>query len=225
MRFARESKLSLIEKAFNIDKVLTKIQESYNIAPTHKIVSVVSDGNSRSLVEFKWGLIPSWAKDDSFATKLCNARSETIAEKPSFRNAFKSRRCLIIATGYYEWYSENKQKVPVFFHLNSHKPFGMAGLWESWISPDKEKIDTCSIITTDSNDLIKLIHHRMPVLISSENEDEWLDPTNKDTIALQRLLLPFDPDPMAMYKVSQIVNSTRNNTPDCVIPAESDTLF
>ncbi len=220
MRFARESKLSLIEKAFDINKVLTKIERSYNVAPTQRVVSVINDGGTNILTDFKWGLIPSWAKDDSFATKLCNARSETIAEKPSFRSAFRERRCLVIATGYYEWYTEGKMKIPVFFHLKTKEPFGIAGIWETWKSPENETVETCSIITTEANETAKQIHDRMPVIMPYDRIPDWLDPSNRNKDSLLDMLKPYSPEEMGMYRVSPIVNSPRNNAPECVQEAE-----
>ncbi|MFC1563921.1 SOS response-associated peptidase [candidate division KSB1 bacterium] len=218
MRFARESKLSLIEKAFDINKVLTKIEQSYNVAPTHRVVSVVNEGGSNNLVDFKWGLIPSWSKDDKFATKLCNARSETIAEKPSFRDAFRKRRCLVVATGYYEWFTQGKLKTPMLFTMKSREPFGLAGIWESWISPENEKIETCSIITTEANELAKPVHDRMPVIMPGELINDWLHPENQNVSELTELLNPYPSDEMEKYEVSRIVNSPKNNTPECVRP-------
>lgn len=189
-RFVLISDLSVITEAFDIQEVACDYKPSNNVLPSHRITAVVHDGINR-LVQFRWGLIPSWAKDASIAQKLINARAETLAEKPSFRNAFKKRRCLIIADGFYEWQKEGKKKIPFFFRLKSEKPFGFAGLYEKWVSPEGQTIDTCTIITTEPNDLIQPIHNRMPVIVPEDKELLWIDPAVQNQAQLSSVLHPY----------------------------------
>jgi putative SOS response-associated peptidase YedK len=144
-------------------------------------------------------LIPSWSKDPSIANKLINARAETVDKKPSFRDAFKKRRCLIVADGFYEWKKEGKSKVPLYFYLKSGRPFGFAGLYETWTSPGKKEISTCAIITTDANELIKPIHDRMPVILPKDKERVWLDSDVVDASLLLSILKPYPASEMS-YK-------------------------
>jgi len=161
------------------------------------IAAVVRDDINR-LVKFKWGLIPSWAKDSSIGNKMINARAETVAEKPSFRQAFRKRRCLIVADGFYEWQKDNGKKTPLRFFMKSGDPFGMAGLYESWISPEKKPLRTCTIITTGANDLVGPIHDRMPVIVPKTEESTWIDPDNQDQARLLSILRPYPADLMDM---------------------------
>lgn len=181
----------------------------YNIAPTQSIPAIVEPHHLKLL---RWGLIPSWSKDPAIGNKLINARAETVSEKPSFRDAFNRRRCLIVADGYYEWKKEGKKKQPFYFQLENHEPFAFAGLWERWNSPDGDPVETCTIITTDANPLAAMVHDRMPVILSQENYDRWLDPTFKDA---RSLLHPY-PDTMQAYPVPLSVNSPAHDAPDCL---------
>src|SRR3989304_6221074 len=148
----------------------------YNIAPTQPVLAIPNDGKNKADF-FLWGLIPSWAKDATIANKLINARGETIAEKPSFRGGFKYKRCLILADGFYEWKAQEgiKTKTPYFIHMKDRKPFAFAGLWDSWNSPDGSLIKTCTIITTEPNELVSIIHNRMPVILHPRDYAKWLD--------------------------------------------------
>jgi putative SOS response-associated peptidase YedK len=189
-RFALISDLSLITEAFNIQEIACDYRTSINILPGHTIAAVIHDGVNR-LVQFRWGLIPYWAKDPSIGSRLINARAETLSEKPSFRNAFKKRRCLIIADGFYESLKEGKKKTPIYFRLKSGRPFGFAGLYEMWTSPEGQPVNTCTIITTEPNDLIQPIHNRMPVIVSKENESLWIDPAVQNQMHLSSVLQPY----------------------------------
>lgn len=151
---------------------------------------------------------------------MINARAETLTQKPSFRTAFRKRRCLIVADGFYEWQKTGTAKVPVYIHLHSKKPFGFAGVYEHWISPEGTAIGTCAIITTGPNDLMRLIHHRMPVILPKEHHALWLDPAVEDERTLLPLLQPFDAYAMQAYKVSRLVNAPRNNCPACIQPVK-----
>jgi putative SOS response-associated peptidase YedK len=189
-RFVLISDLSAITEAFDIQEVACDYRQNNNVLPSHNIAAVVHDGINR-LVQFRWGLIPSWAKDASIARNLINARSETLAEKPSFRNAFKKRRCLIIADGFYEWQKEGGKKIPFYFRLKSEKPFGFAGLYETWVSPEGEAIHTCTIITTEPNEVVQPIHNRMPVIVAKDKEFLWIDPSVQSQGNLSSVLKPY----------------------------------
>ncbi len=217
-RFVREKSIPVIAGEFDVDEISTDLEPSYNIAPTQQVAVVVNDGR-KQLVAVQWGLIPSWSKDAAIGNKLINARSETVTEKASFRNAFKKRRCLIVADGFYEWQKIGQQKRPVYIRLKSAKPFGFAGLYETWESPEGERVTTCTIITTEANDIIKPIHDRMPVIVPKEAENLWLDPEVKDREVLLELLKPYPSEAMETWSVSKMVNSPANNSPECIKPA------
>lgn len=189
---------------------------SFNIAPSQEVAAVVSDGKQNRLGKLKWGLIPPWAKEAKVGYKMINARAETASEKPSFRNAFKKKRCLIVADSFYEWKKEENTKTPMLIHLKSGEPFAFAGLWESWTSPEGETVHSCSILTTKPNELMASIHDRMPVILSKEAEKIWLDPNVQDIELLESLLIPFEESDLEAYQVSNEVNSPKNNNPDLI---------
>ncbi len=192
----------------------------YNIAPTQPIAVVTNSGDNK-LDFFTWGLVPFWAKDPSIGSRMINARSETLAEKPSFKSAFKRRRCLILADGFYEWQNlpGEKSKVPMFIHMKDSKPFAFAGLWEDWHSPDGSQILSATIITTNPNELIAPIHNRMPAILPENAYREWLAPGEGDPQNLGLLLKPFDAQKMETYPVSRMVNSPQIDQPSLIIPA------
>jgi putative SOS response-associated peptidase YedK len=190
-RFVLITDLNTIQKAFYIQGIFCEHQPSWNISPTQSVPVVVRHNGNNQLVSYSWGLIPSWSKDPSIGSKLINARAETVDKKPSFKNAFKNKRCLIVADGFYEWKKEGKSKEPLYFYLKSGRPFGFAGLYETWISPDKKEINTCAIITTDANQLIKPVHDRMPVILPRDKEQVWLDSNVKDASVLLSILKPY----------------------------------
>jgi putative SOS response-associated peptidase YedK len=192
----------------------------YNIAPGQDVLCVIRDGENR-IEHLRWGLIPFWAKDPAIGNRLINARAETVAEKPSFRSAFAKRRCLVVADGFYEWRPEGKRKVPVYIFLKSKKPFGFAGLYENWKDPGGREIRTCTIITTEANDLVRPIHDRMPVILPEGVEDRWLDPSEGSRERLQAILTPYPAGEMAAFEVTSIVNSAAHDAPDCITPARS----
>lgn len=220
-RYVIKTEKNQIEKEF-----ATKVEQPdlltprFNIAPTQIVPVVVERGGERVVEGFKWGLIPSWAKDDKIGSKMINARGETIAEKPSFRTPFKKRRCIVPASGFYEWETlASGPKQPHFFYLNDHGILAFAGLWEQW--RDKETgqtVDSCTIITTGANELLGKFHDRMPVILQRENYDEWLDETNSDTNSLQRLIAPFPASLMTEHEVSRAVNNVRNHDPELIEP-------
>ena len=200
-RFVLLTDLSVITESFDIQNVACNYRPGRNISPGQQIVAVIRQDNQNTLVNYRWGLIPSWAKDPSIGSRMFNARSETVAEKPSFRNAFKKRRCLVIADGFYEWQKLGRVKKPLYFSLQSNEPFGFAGLYETWISPDNQQINTCTIITTEPNELIRPIHDRMPVILSKDKEDIWIELGIKDADQLLSILTPYPSEEMKMAEV------------------------
>ena len=192
----------------------------FNIAPTQPIaaVRVSSIGGPRELTHFHWGLIPRWAKDPKIGSRMINARSETAAEKPSFRAAFKYRRCLVPADGFYEWQKLNGSKKPVRIQMDDGDLFAIAGLWEHWISGDGSEIESCTLLTTEPNDLLAPVHNRMPVIISPDDFDLWLDPGAQHPGEVQHLLRAYPAEAMNYYPVSTHVNNPRNEDPLCIEP-------
>lgn len=199
---------------------VSMIGPRYNIAPTQPVVVVRQSSDQRELTFLQWGLIPSWAKDHKIGSRLINARSETVAEKPSFRAAFKRRRCLILADGFYEWQKINGKKQPTFIHMADRNPFALAGLWETWQSPDGGILETCTILTTSPNELMEPIHNRMPVILEPEDYNTWLIPGDQPNTALH-LLRPFPSEKMATYPVSTWVNSPAHDDAQCIAPLEN----
>ena len=190
----------------------------YNVAPTQPVAAIrLNEAKQRELTFFQWGLIPSWSKDPKIGSRMINARSETVAEKPSFRAAFKRRRCIIPADGFYEWQKLENRKQPVFIHHAEKRPFALAGLWEMWSDPAGSMLQTCTILTTRPNELMAPIHNRMPVILEAEDYDMWLDPGDDPQIALH-LLRPYPAEKMDAYPVSTFVNSPRNDAPACIEP-------
>ncbi len=199
-RFILLTDLSVLTESFGIQEIAAEYQAGVNISPGQHIAAVVHDGRKR-LVAFRWGLIPAWADDPAIGNRMFNARAETLAEKPSFKQAFKKRRCLIPVDGFYEWQKMGKGKQPLCVSLKSGRPFGLAGLYETWVSPEKGRIHTCTIITTDANELIRPIHDRMPVILPKDKEAAWLDPCNENLAGLSSLLKPYPADEMALSEV------------------------
>ena len=186
---------------------------SYNIAPSQSVLAVINDGKLNRMGFLRWGLIPTWAKEMSIGNKMINARAETLIEKPSFRNAFKKKRCLILADSFYEWKRhEDKSKTPMRIKLKGEELFAMAGIWESWKSPAGIPIYSCSVITTGPNELMKEIHDRMPVILKPNDEKVWLNPSIIDPDYLTQFLKPLDENLMDAYQVSSLVNSPKNNS-------------
>jgi putative SOS response-associated peptidase YedK len=197
------------------------VEAHYNIAPTRFIAAIrAAQDESRKLSMLYWGLIPSWAKEKSIGARMINARGETLREKPSFRNAYRRRRCLILADGYYEWQRSAAVKQPFFISLASGEPFGMAGLWETWRDPGNgEPLESCTIITTSPAASIAHIHDRMPVILPADAHDEWLDPRQQDAEKLDRLLVAYPADRLAARPVSRRVNNARNDGPELIAGA------
>lgn len=206
-----------IAAAFGITAI-PKLLPRYNIAPTQPVPTVLLRNESqRQLQLLHWGLIPSWAKDPRMGAKMINARAETIAEKPSFRSAFRRRRCLIVADGFYEWQRRDKRKQPYYFRVGAGELFAFAGLWEHWQNAAGDEIESCTIVTTDPNDLMQSIHDRMPVILHPQDYDRWLDPATESSRLLE-LLRPFEANEMQHYPVSLEVNNPRHDSPNCIQP-------
>ena len=190
----------------------------YNIAPTQEVLVVLqpSPQANREARLHRWGLIPPWAKDPSIGNRMINARAETVATKPAFRRAFKERRCLLLADGLYEWQRQERRKQPFYIRLRDGRPFAFAGLWEHWEGSEGMAIQSCTILTTTSNEVVGRIHDRMPVILSPTDYDRWLDPSIQEPAVLQTLLRPYPADEMTAYPVSTRVNNPANDSPECV---------
>lgn len=215
-RFTLTATYSEIINRFDIKATIQEelYNPSFNVAPSHSVLSVVNDGSKNRLGYLRWGLIPPWSKDINMGYKMINARAETLNERASYRNPYKKKRCLVIADSFYEWRrNEDKSKTPMRIKLKSSNLFAMAGLWETWKSPSGVTIYSCTIITTEPNELVKNIHNRMPVILKPEDEKIWLDTSIEDTTYLDDLLNPFPEDLMETYEVSPLVNSPKNNSP------------
>ena len=195
------------------------IPPRYNIAPTQPVVALLDDGERR-VEQFQWGLIPHWAKAPKIGAKMINARAETLFDKPAFRVPARRQRCLVLADGFYEWQKSNGgPKVPHYVRLKSGRPFGFAGLWETW-QPDEdaESLFSCTIVTTEPNELMTPIHNRMPVIVRKDLEDVWLDPELRDPETLRTVLRPYPDEELAAYPVSTRVNKPANDRPECIEP-------
>lgn len=196
----------------------------YNIAPSQPVSAIAHSSCEREYRIFQWGFVPAWAKDPAMVNRMINARSETVADKPSFRTAFKRRRCLIIADGFYEWKkaaAKGAKKQPYYIQMADQSLFGMAGIWEAWQSGDGSYLESCTILTTEPNTLMKPIHHRMPVIVNPQDYELWLDPAVQKGDAVQSLLRPFEAGAMQAYEVSTAVNNPRNETATCIEPLVS----
>ena len=203
---------------FGTEEPEASLPASYNVAPTNDVYTVLADGGVRHLDAFHWGLIPLWAKEAKIGSKMINVRAETLAEKSAFKSAFKKRRCLIPADGFYEWRKnaadpKKGKKQPFFIHRPDGKPYAFAGLWEVWRGPerDQEPLRSCTIITTTPNDAMAEVHDRMPVILPSSAWDTWLDRDNDDLDLLGQLLVPSAPGLITMHPVSTQVNNVRND--------------
>jgi len=224
-RYSHVSSWSDLARLYQIMDGLTPLNlpARYNIAPTQDvpIVRRSKDSENRELVTARWGLVPYWAKDIKVGYNLINARAETVHAKPSFSQAFKQRRCLIPADGFYEWMPlAGRRKQPYYITLPDDRPFAFAGLWESWTGPETDIIESCTIIVTAANDQLRAIHDRMPVILEPERFDTWLN-TQASLPVTQTLFRPYEGE-MVAFPVSQHVNAVRNDDPKCVEPVECD---
>jgi putative SOS response-associated peptidase YedK len=208
---------------FNLPEI-PDLKPRYNIAPTQPVaaVRVPAEGAARELVMLHWGLVPFWAKDPAMGARMINARSETAGEKPAFRMAFRRRRCLVVADGFYEWQKLNGGKQPFFIRLRDGKAFAFAGLWERWEGPEAATIESCTLLTTQPNELMSSLHNRMPVILHPKDYDLWLSPEVQQAELLQPLLRPYPSEEMEAYPISRFVNSPGNDGPKCIEPLAED---
>ena len=211
-RFALYSSFQAIKDYADLLNEIGELDANYNVTPGQEIPIITKQGEQNILKSCKWGLIPFWAKDEKIGYKLINTRSETIAEKPSFKYAFQKRRCLIPANGFYEWRKSDKQ--PFYISVKDRELFSFAGIWEIWKSPVGKQIYSCSIITTSVNEILKDIHHRMPVILTKEQENIWLNDDHKNI--LQELMGSYHSEEILLHPVSLEVNTARSNYPELI---------
>jgi len=218
-RFTLRTSPAVLAEIFEVLR-MPDFEPRYNIAPTQQVVAVRQNPalKHREAALLRWGLVPSWADDPSIGNRLINARADTVATKPSFRSAFKSRRCLVLADGFYEWQKIGSRKQPYLITLRNGAPFAFAGLWESWKKAEPP-LESCTLITTDANAVLEPIHDRMPVILPEEHYDAWLNPATP-AAELQELLKPYPASEMQSQPVSTLVNNPRNDSPECVRPLE-----
>jgi len=221
-RFSQYNEQEEFEDRFDItDPSGVLFEPRYNIAPTQNVPIIVIKEDNRVLKLMRWGLVPFWSKDTKIGSRMINARAETITEKACFKNPLKRKRCLVPASGFYEWKKNpNRTKVPMYLHLRSGEPFAFAALWDEWKQPDGDKLFTFTIITTDPNELMKPIHNRMPVILPQKEESKWLDPELQDSSKLTPILIPYVSDLMEAYEVSPFVNIPGNDSPECIKPVK-----
>jgi putative SOS response-associated peptidase YedK len=221
-RFTIAFDIADLSDELGIAEIPVDWQPRYNVAPSQPVLGA-TDAATRKAEWLHWGLIPAWAKDASIGNRLINARGETISEKPSFRNAFHKRRCLIVADGFYEWkkpLNGRGKSQPYYFKLKDGKPFAFAGIWEIWRpTPDQEPIKTCTIITTQANSVVSPIHERMPVILENQHAWDWV--SGGLSVDLQRMLVPLDPELMMAYPVGAFVNSPVMDSEACTEPLKS----
>ncbi|MGV8038822.1 MAG: SOS response-associated peptidase [Thermoanaerobaculaceae bacterium] len=217
-RYTLASPGNVVAELFELDEV-PELRPRFNIAPTQDVAVVRAREGRRELGAVQWGLVPSWARDLAIGQKLINARAETVAEKPAFRSALRARRCLVVADGFYEWQPTAGRKQPWYFQLRDGGPFAFAGLWERWQAPGVDTLESCTIVTTEANELVAPVHGRMPVILTSEGSARWL--AGGPTEELQALLVPFPPSEMRARPVSLRVNSPAVDDRGCIEPVVS----
>lgn len=216
-RFVADFSLEMLQEIYNLSSV-PELPPRYNIAPSQDVAAVREVSGGRELVSLHWGLVPYWAKDVNIGYKLINARSETAHEKPSFREALHHRRCVIPASGFYEWQQQVKQKIPHYIYPHDGGLLSFAGLWESWQAPDGEPLQSCTILTTSANELLATLHDRMPVILQLNDLDRWLDPRITDPRQLNDLLRPCPAELLSEFAVATLVNKPGFDSPDCIEP-------
>lgn len=218
-RFTLITPVETLAEQFQLFEI-PSLSPRYNIAPTQPVATVrqSSKAGGREMALLHWGLVPSWTKDPGIGARMINARSETVAEKPAFRVAFRRRRCLVLADGFYEWQRLERGKQPFYVRLRDGRPFAFAGLWEHWEGSGGVTIDSCTLLTTEPNSLLRPVHNRMPVILVPKNYDLWLDPGVQKAELLRPLLCPYPSEALAAYPVSLWVNSPQNDGPRCIEP-------
>jgi putative SOS response-associated peptidase YedK len=218
-RFTASFEFREIKVRYNLQRDLPLFARRYNIAPSQEVPVIIQNGGKNELKIMCWGLVPSWAPDRSIASRMINARAESITDKPSFRRLVESRRCLIPADGFYEWRHEGSGKVPVWFHLKKKEPFAFAGLWDVWRDGEGEILHSFTIITTLPNALLRRIHKRMPVIFDALQARQWLDPRLSTRDAdIAAVLAPFPSELMEAHDVSPLVNKPEFDSANCIIP-------
>lgn len=216
-RYAFYSPAEAVRRTFALDD-LPELKPRYNIAPTQSVPVVrVGEDRRRTMAMLHWGLVPKWAREKAVGSRMINARAETVAEKPAYRDAFRKRRCLVAADGWYEWQSAPGGKNPWFIRLRERRPIGFAGLWERWTDPSNGSLlESCTIVTTDAASSIRKIHDRMPVVLPESEWDRWMDPAYSDAEMLAKDLGPYDPKALEFWPVSRAVNAPRNEGPELI---------
>jgi putative SOS response-associated peptidase YedK len=218
-RFTLRAPASVVAAQFGVFE-MPPFAPRFNIAPTQPVAvvrgSTQGPAAEREFVWLRWGLIPGWAKDPAVGAKMINARAETAAEKPAYRAAFRRRRCLVVADGFYEWQRTGSRKQPYFIHMHDDRPFAFAGLWEAWQAPDGSPLESCTLLTTEPNDLVEPIHNRMPVILAEDDYASWLDSAVQEPQQLAPLLRPFPAGEMTAYPIGTYVNSPKNDDPRCI---------
>lgn len=219
-RFALDTPSETLGDLFEVDAA-PSMRPRYNIAPTQPVAVVRrAPAGGREMLLVHWGLIPSWSKTPEVGSRMINARSETVAEKPAFRGAFKRRRCLVPTDGFYEWQRLERGKQPYYIQMSQGAPFAFAGLWELWEGPDGTAIESCAILTTEANALVRPIHNRMPVIIDPEDYQRWLETEIPETDTLAQLMGPCPEGRLSAIPVSPWVNNPKNDDPRCLEPFE-----
>lgn len=206
-----------IRQRFNIPDAIDSFHPSFNIAPGQNVLAVIYDGKKRRAGYLRWGLVPSWAKDEKIGNNMINARSETAHEKPSFKNLMVRKRCLVIADSFYEWQKTDTGKIPKRIQVKNRKLFAFAALWDKWQNEEKT-LFTCTLLTKDANESLREIHHRMPIILPQEKEDIWLKPSFKTAFEAQQFLQEIESEEFSVYTVSDVVNHARNNEAACIEP-------
>lgn len=221
-RFTLGTPAQTLQQIFELPEV-PQLPPRYNIAPSEAVATVrIPEQNAeRELALLRWGLIPPWAKEPEIGNRMINARSETVANSPAYRQAFRRRRCLIPADGFYEWQRVDRRKQPFYLRMRDGSPFAFAGLWEQWRAHDGPPVETCTILTTEPSELLRPIHDRMPVILDPADWELWLDPAVREPDRLLPLLRPYTADKMEAYPVGQLVNNPANDLPDCIAPLAS----
>jgi putative SOS response-associated peptidase YedK len=227
-RYSLDATPEELAQVFNLslEDVERLFEPRYNIAPTDKVLAVRQQraGRQREPVLLRWGLIPHWARDRDWGGRTINARAETVETKPAFRDPFRERRCLVVATGFYEWQKSAGRKQPYLIRRHDRKPLAFAGLWDRWQGPTDEVVESCTIVTTDANGIVRPIHDRMPVILQPADYDRWLDSATRDTQQLRHLLEPVPDEVLTAHPVSSLVNKPANDVPECVVPIQLSLL-
>jgi putative SOS response-associated peptidase YedK len=218
-RYRLSRRKQVVEEYFESSSDEEAWTPRYNIAPTQPVAAIREAGQNRILSLMRWGLVPSWASDISIGARLIHGRSETILEKPAFRDSFRMRRCLVPADGFYEWKKAGRERYPFHFVMKDSSLFAFAGVWDRWRSPAGQVVESCSILTTAPNELLDGVHDRMPVILPQRHYQTWLTAPATEAQRLAELLVPFDASVMQRYPVSSLVNKPENDVPECALEA------